>query len=87
MVERENWLYFRSTGLLHFVNMFLHIFGWCIVIELDEFTKELKDVYPARCNFNGFTEKDEESFKKLRRFMDEDVHLWRLNRKECDNGD
>lgn len=80
-MEKESWLYFKSTGLLHFVNMFLHIFGWCIVIEMDEMTKEVIDVFPARCRFNGFTSEDEKSFKKLRKFMDEDEHLWNLNRK------
>lgn len=84
-MKRESWIYFKHTGLLHFVNLFLHIFGWCIVIEIDEYTKEVTDVYPARCNFNGFTKKDEASFKKLRKFMNDDDHLWDLNRKEAND--
>ena len=86
-MNEESWILFRKTGLLHFVNLFLHIFGWCIVIETDEWTNKFKRAYPARCNYNGFTEKDEESFKKLRRFMDGDDHLWHLNRKEGSNDD
>lgn len=27
---------FRESGLLLFVNTFLHIFGWVIVIEMDD---------------------------------------------------
>lgn len=79
-MKKESWMLFRTTGLLHFVNLFLHIFGWCIVIETDKYTGEFIDAYPARCKFDGFTTKDEESFKKLRAFIRDDEHLFELNK-------
>ena len=33
--KEATWKEFRENGLL-FVNTFLHIFGWCIVIECDD---------------------------------------------------
>lgn len=53
MVERKSWEEFRDTKLLWFVNTILHAFGWAIVIEKDN--GMIKDVYPARVKFRGFT--------------------------------
>lgn len=76
-IEKQTWETFKQTGLLRFLNMFLHIFGWCIVFEMTD--EKVTSVFPARCNFNGFTEGDEVNFLKLRRFMRNDDHLFSLN--------
>ena len=55
MVTRKDWEEFRSSGLLWFINRTLHLFGWAIVFDYDDKTKELKEVYPARCKFRGFS--------------------------------
>lgn len=49
------WYDFRNSGLLLFVNMFLHIFGWCIVCRIDE-SGNITKVYPARTCYRGFSE-------------------------------
>lgn len=54
MIKRKSWEEFRKTGLLWFVNMILHVFGWAIVYE---FKAGGVIVYPARCKFRGFAEK------------------------------
>lgn len=60
MIERKSWKEFRDAGMIWFLNMFLHIFGWCLVIEADKETKEVTSVYPARTKFRGFDEKTNE---------------------------
>lgn len=52
MVERISWDEFRETGLLLFVNSFLHIFGLSIVVEIQD--GAVVNAYPARCRFRGF---------------------------------
>jgi len=65
MIERTSIKEFRSTGLLMFINMFLHIFGWCIV-----FDKESDCLYPAKSKFRGFSEKVQtESYVKLTKYL------------------
>ena len=69
-MKEEKWEKFLNTGLLVFVNSFLHIFGWAICIEWDETTKKAIRIYPAKVNFTGFSEKDnEEAYKKLNDHM------------------
>ena len=54
-VQKKTWEEFRKTGLFHFVNAFLHIFGWVIVLSLKD-NGEVEEVYPARTDWRGFTE-------------------------------
>lgn len=56
MEEIKSWDEFRETGLFLFMNMFLHIFGWAIVLELDIATKQITKAYPARVTCKGFTD-------------------------------
>lgn len=56
MLTESTWNEFRDAGLLWWINRTLHLFGWALVIEQDEETKEINRVYPARCNFRGFCE-------------------------------
>ena len=55
MVKEKTWKEFRESGLLWWINMILHTFGWAIVIELDE-NGEITKAYPARVKFRGFEE-------------------------------
>jgi len=54
MVERRTVKEFRETGLLVLVNQFLHIFGWALVVEVDDNGKVI-DFFPAYCKFRGFS--------------------------------
>lgn len=73
MVQQKAWGEFRQTGLLLFINHFLHIFGWALVIKTDGHNK-ITDVYPARVKFRGFDEKStSESYTKLSQYMVENA--------------
>ena len=67
----EKWKEFQEAGLLHFVNEFLHIFGYSIIIEKDEDDNgKVLNVYPKKVNFTGFSEKsNEEAYIKIADFM------------------
>lgn len=52
---KKSWEEFRKTGLFHFVNVFLHMFGWAIVVVLKD-NGEVDEVYPARTDWRGFSE-------------------------------
>lgn len=55
--DQKTWDEFRSTGLMTFVNTFLHIFGWVIVCEYTNDEKhEFVKAYPARTSWRGFPE-------------------------------
>ena len=53
--NRKTWFEFRNTGLLLFVNMFLHMFGWSIVVVVGD-DDIVQAVYPARTTYRGFGE-------------------------------
>lgn len=56
MVNNKSWEEFRNSGLLWWINMILHTFGWSIVIDVKEDGK-ISNVYPARVKYRGFDEK------------------------------
>jgi hypothetical protein len=69
MIRRKTWQEFRNTGLLWFVNMILHTFGWVIVFDMDE-NREIIEVYPARTIFRGFAESiNTEGYVKVSQYM------------------
>lgn len=49
MIERKSWEEFRNAGLLWWINMILHTFGWAITVELKD--GKIIDCYPARVKF------------------------------------
>lgn len=69
MITRKKWEDFRSTGLLLLVNQFLHIFGWAIVMELED-DGHISDAYPARVRFRGFdNDSTTEAYRKVSAYM------------------
>lgn len=69
MVHRRSWQEFRQTGLLWFINTTLHMFGWAIVVELDD-ALEVINAYPARVKFRGFsTSINDEGYNKVTQYM------------------
>jgi len=79
MVEKKTWKEFRDSGLLWWINMILHTFGWAIVYNFENYNKEtddgiIKEVYPARVKFRGFTEKNNtEGYQKVSSYLKENV--------------
>lgn len=65
----KNWKEFRKTGLFVFVNVFLQMFGWSIVIEINKKGK-VESVYPKRVTYNGFPEKTlSDAYLKVKNFI------------------
>lgn len=70
--KETTWKEFRESGLLLFVNTFLHIFGWCIVIECDDGGADR--AYPARTFWRGFSEDSmTRAYQKLTKKIREDL--------------
>jgi hypothetical protein len=75
MVEEKTWNEFRKSSLLLFVNQFLHIFGWAIVFEFDNYDSNTDDgvitrVYPARVKFRGFSSDcTSKAYKEISAYM------------------
>lgn len=57
-VDKRTWEEFRNCGMLWWVNMILHTFGWSLVVVKDY--GEIIDVFPARVKYRGFSEKSNE---------------------------
>ncbi len=74
-LSKRDWLEFRKSGLLFIVNQFLHIFGWCIVFQYLDETKDPEDMEPtnvfvARTTFRGFGEEAQDrGYKAVTKYM------------------
>lgn len=70
MVEGKSWEEFRDSGMLWFINMILHTFGWAICVDVVE--GEFVGAYPARVKFRGFTEEiNTTGYQRISKFMKE----------------
>lgn len=58
-ITPKTWEEFKATKLLWWINHTLHLFGWAIVLEVEE-GGTVNAAYPARVKFRGFTEDSEE---------------------------
>jgi hypothetical protein len=65
----NNWNQFRRTGLLAFVNSFLHAFGWTLTVEVDE-DNIVMDAWPEQTKKRGFSPKSMSTmYSKLDRWL------------------
>ena len=73
-VKEKTWKEFRESGLLWWINMILHTFGWALVIgELDS-DGNVKEVFPARVKYRGFEEEINTSgYQKVTSFLKENI--------------
>lgn len=72
MVSKKTWREFRECGLLWWVNMILHTFGWAIVCNVDE-CGNIVEAYPARVKFRGFSEQNNsEGYMKVTEYLDKE---------------
>lgn len=75
MVEKKDWAEFRETGLLWWINMILHTFGWAICFEIDE-NGTINSVYPSRVKFRGFeAEFNDEGYRKVSIYLKENADI------------
>jgi hypothetical protein len=72
MVSKKTWKEFRKCGLLWWVNMILHTFGWAIVCNIDD-EGNIIEVYPARVKFRGFSEEgNTEGYMKVTDYLNKE---------------
>lgn len=72
MINKKSWEEFRECGLLWWINQTLHMFGWAIVIELDD--GNITNAYPARVKFRGFPEKsNSEGYIRVSKYLKENA--------------
>lgn len=64
MLTAKSWQEFRDTGLFMFINSILHAFGWSIVVLIDQQTKMITGVYPARTKYRGYATEDTEDMHR-----------------------
>lgn len=73
MIDKRSWNEFRETGLLWFINTILHLFGWVIVVEIED--EKIVKSYPARTSFRGFDEgSNTEGYKKITRYLADNIN-------------
>lgn len=81
MVEKKTWTEFRKTGLLWFVNIILHTFGWAIVISIEKGISE--EAFPARVKYRGFDQgSNTEGYIKVSEYMKEEAECLLQEAKE-----
>jgi len=72
MVEQKSWDEFRDSKLLWVVNRTLHLFGWAIVVNMED--NKVVSAYPARVKFRGFDEKSEtEGFIGFSKYLEKNI--------------
>lgn len=72
MVEKKEWKEFIDSGLLWWINMILHTFGWAITYTIED--GKVKEVYPARVKFRGFSEEiSSEGYVKVSEYIKENA--------------
>ena len=73
MVEKKSWQEFSDSGLLWWINMLLHTFGWAIAVNV-EGDGSISDVYPERVKFRGFNEKiNDNGYRKVSKYLKENA--------------
>ena len=73
MMNKKTWKEFRESGLLWFVNSILHMFGWSIVVEIND-NGDIVNAYPARVKFRGFSEDvNSIGYKKVTHYIAENI--------------
>lgn len=71
MSDKKTWEEFRNSGLLWWINMILHTFGWAIVCCVEK-DGSVSNAYPARVKYRGFNEDtNTKGYVKVSRFLKE----------------
>lgn len=73
MINKKSWKEFRDSGMLWWINMILHTFGWAIIVVIED-DRSVSSAYPARVRFRGFSEKNNtEGYQKISQYMKNNV--------------
>jgi len=74
MVTRKTWEEFRESGLLWWLNMILHTFGWAICLEIED--DVVIGAYPARVKFRGFSEDiNSGGYEKVTKYLKDNIEI------------
>lgn len=72
-IEKKTWKEFKDSKLLWWVNRSLHLFGWSIVLEVDN-DRNITAAYPAKVTFRGFSQETEsKNFIELSNYLKENI--------------
>ncbi len=72
MINRKTWEEFRNSGLLWWINQQLHIFGWSIIVVMED--DKILEAYPARVKFRGFDDNNNtQGYIKVSKYMKENA--------------
>ena len=74
MVFEKSWEEFSDSGLLWWINMILHTFGWAICVESN--TKgEINRVYPSRVKYRGFpSSNNDKGYYKISKYLKNNIN-------------
>ena len=73
--DKRDWDEFREAGLLWWVNRILHLFGWAIVMQINDTTGKIDNVYPARAKYHGCCEHIETTgFQQLSKYLQDNIN-------------
>ena len=73
MIEIKDWKEFEDSGLLWYTNLFLHAFGWCLLVEQDDDGNVIAG-FPARTDFRGFsTDINDAGYLKLTNWVTDNI--------------
>lgn len=73
MITKKSWKEFRDSGLLWWINMILHTFGWSIAFDIQD-DGTISNVYPCRVKFRGFDEKSNtEGYIKVSEYLEKNI--------------
>ena len=73
MIEIKDWKEFKDSGLLWYANLFLHAFGWCLLVEQDDDGNVIAG-FPARTDFRGFsTEINDAGYLRLTNWVKDHI--------------
>ena len=76
MITKRTWQEFKDTGMLWWTNRFLQLFGWAIVVQVDDETNKVieEKTYAARSKFRGMSpDMDAEGFEKVTAYLQENI--------------
>lgn len=82
MITKKTWEEFRKSGLLWWINMILHTFGWALVIDIED-DGSISNAYPARTKFRGFSvANNDEGYIKVSQYLKENAAILEAECKE-----
>lgn len=73
MVDKKTWEEFRNSGLLWWINMILHTFGWSICVNMEG--DKIVDAYPARVKYRGFSgDINDKGYNNVTKYLNDNIN-------------